>query len=168
MNVILDFPSTYMSLLLCLVPFALTAAAWTCVRVLHQRKRHHKAFTSGHKHYNHDVKQGLSKSTSQHNYASVFPPSQCARAFAEAGIVNPASRQKNILEIDRNYKFASPDIYVFSGFSVKHVLGLGDFPDYAKLSGVPLPSPLSDFCIGKAVPRPYRPLRWVYHQTMGN
>ncbi|KAF4963205.1 hypothetical protein FSARC_8783 [Fusarium sarcochroum] len=81
-------------------------------------------------------------------------------------MVNTASSQANILEIERDYKAANSGTYVYSGFSVRDILDLGDFPDYAKLSGVPLPSPLPDFCIEKAVPRPYRPMRWVYHQTM--
>ncbi|KAF8242653.1 hypothetical protein K440DRAFT_106500 [Wilcoxina mikolae CBS 423.85] len=42
----------------------------------------------------------------------------------------------------------------------------GDFPDYATLSGVPLPKPYTEFDIVKALPRPYRPFRWAYHQTM--
>jgi hypothetical protein len=53
-----------------------------------------------------------------------------------------------------------------TGFSVDEVKALGDFPDYAELSGVPLPEPCSDFDINKALPRPYRPFRWAYHQTM--
>jgi len=39
--------------------------------------------------------------------------------------------------------------------------------DYFKLSGVPPPTPLVDFELEKARPRPYRPFRWEYHQTMG-
>ncbi|KAF9501303.1 hypothetical protein BDN71DRAFT_1439647 [Pleurotus eryngii] len=39
-------------------------------------------------------------------------------------------------------------------------------PNYFKLSGVPPPKPLSHFDIDKAKPRPYRPFRWEYHQTM--
>src|SRR5690242_12370477 len=38
--------------------------------------------------------------------------------------------------------------------------------DYFKLSGVPLPKPLHKFDLEKAKPRPYRPFRWQYHQTM--
>ncbi|KAF4550537.1 Hypothetical protein D9617_17g048060 [Elsinoe fawcettii] len=53
-----------------------------------------------------------------------------------------------------------------TGFSMTDIRALGDFPDYAKLSGVPLPIPYSTFNIDKALPRPYRPLRWPYHQTM--
>ncbi|EIW85389.1 hypothetical protein CONPUDRAFT_150201 [Coniophora puteana RWD-64-598 SS2] len=45
------------------------------------------------------------------------------------------------------------------------MLGRG-LPDYAKLSGVPLPKPLPNFDYTKAKPRPYRPFRWEYHQTM--
>lgn len=39
-------------------------------------------------------------------------------------------------------------------------------PDYPKLTGVPNPQPLPDFDITTAKPRPYRPFRWDYHQTM--
>jgi hypothetical protein len=53
-----------------------------------------------------------------------------------------------------------------TGFSAVDIKELGDFPDYASLSGVPLPEPYPDFDIKKAIARPYRPLRWRYHQTM--
>ncbi|KAA8903333.1 hypothetical protein FN846DRAFT_780086 [Sphaerosporella brunnea] len=46
------------------------------------------------------------------------------------------------------------------------IAAFGRFPDYAKLSGVPLPKPYPEFDIHKALPRPYRPFRWAYHQTM--
>lgn len=41
-------------------------------------------------------------------------------------------------------------------------------PDYAKLTGVPVPKPLPkfDIDIDTAKPRPYRPFRWEYHQNM--
>ncbi|KAL7274876.1 hypothetical protein RUND412_002209 [Rhizina undulata] len=42
----------------------------------------------------------------------------------------------------------------------------GDFPDYAQLSGVRLPVSYENFNIDTALPRPYRPFRWAYHQTM--
>jgi hypothetical protein len=42
----------------------------------------------------------------------------------------------------------------------------GDFPNYASLSNVPLPKPYEGFDIKMALPRPYRPFRWAYHQTM--
>jgi hypothetical protein len=41
------------------------------------------------------------------------------------------------------------------------------FPDYAALTGVPAPDPYVGFDIKRAIPRPYRPFRWKYHQTMG-
>lgn len=53
-----------------------------------------------------------------------------------------------------------------TGISVEEIKKLGDFPDYATLSGVPLPQAYKEFDISKAIPRPYRPFRWSYHQTM--
>lgn len=69
--------------------------------------------------------------------------------------------------MDESYAAASHGRFIYSGFRVGDVLRLGDFPDYAALSEVPLPKPAEDFDIGTAQPRPYRPLRWPYHQTMG-
>jgi hypothetical protein len=46
------------------------------------------------------------------------------------------------------------------------IAAYGPFPDYASLSGVPLPSAYPEFDITRALPRPYRPIRWAYHQTM--
>jgi len=43
---------------------------------------------------------------------------------------------------------------------------LGLYPDYAELSGVPWPEAYVDFDPDRALPRPYRPFRWPYHQTM--
>jgi len=43
---------------------------------------------------------------------------------------------------------------------------LFEMDDYFKLTGVPSPKPLLDFDVGEALPRPYRPFRWQYHQTM--
>ncbi|UPL02048.1 hypothetical protein LCI18_012982 [Fusarium solani-melongenae] len=53
-----------------------------------------------------------------------------------------------------------------TGFSKADIDALGNFPDYAALSGVRLPHPYPEFDIDKAKARPYRPVRWVYHQTM--
>lgn len=53
-----------------------------------------------------------------------------------------------------------------TGFSLDDINRLGDFPDYAALSGVPLPKEYRGFDISKAKPRPFRPFRWAYHQTM--
>lgn len=38
--------------------------------------------------------------------------------------------------------------------------------NYFDLTGVPPPKPLPAFDIDNALPRPYRPFRWKYHQTM--
>ena len=53
-----------------------------------------------------------------------------------------------------------------TGIAIDEIKALGDFPDYAHLSGVPLPDAYHEFDIDKARPRPYRPFRWEYHQTM--
>lgn len=53
-----------------------------------------------------------------------------------------------------------------TGFTVEDIEALGNFPDYATLSGVPLPAAYINFDIETALPRPYRPFRWEYHQTM--
>ncbi|KAG0126487.1 hypothetical protein HOY82DRAFT_111153 [Tuber indicum] len=50
--------------------------------------------------------------------------------------------------------------------SKEEIESYGDFPDYAALTGVRLPAPYMEFDIKKALPRPYRPFRWAYHQTM--
>ncbi|KAF1833537.1 hypothetical protein BDW02DRAFT_589634 [Decorospora gaudefroyi] len=74
--------------------------------------------------------------------------------------------KQNMLPIDVSYLDADESSFVPCGFSVKEIKALGDFPDYATLSGVPLPQPYPEFDIDKALPRPYRPIRWAYHQTM--
>ena len=51
--------------------------------------------------------------------------------------------------------------------SAEEIESYGDFPDYAALTGIRLPAPYVEFDIEKALPRPYRPFRWAYHQTMG-
>lgn len=40
-----------------------------------------------------------------------------------------------------------------------------EFPDHAAISGVPLPTPLLQFDIDTAKPRPYRPFRWSVHSS---
>ncbi|KAF7563664.1 hypothetical protein G7046_g459 [Stylonectria norvegica] len=107
------------------------------------------------------------------DYKSVFPPSQRAllpqssSTRSNDAIVRTLSTSPNtVLRIDSDYRFADASKCVFSGFTVGEVRGLGNLPDYAKLSGVSLPAPLKNFEIEKALARPYRPLRWAYHQTM--
>ena len=50
---------------------------------------------------------------------------------------------------------------------VRHIGGARAPVDYFVLSGVPRPKPLLNFSITDARPRPYRPFRFPYHQTMG-
>ncbi|OJD19338.1 hypothetical protein AJ78_00700 [Emergomyces pasteurianus Ep9510] len=72
---------------------------------------------------------------------------------------------KSLLPMNANYN-TCPAKYTPTGLSTEEVKALGDFPDYATLSGVPLPNPYFEFKLEKAKPRPYRPFRWNYHQTM--
>ncbi|GAB7348764.1 hypothetical protein MBLNU459_g7493t1 [Dothideomycetes sp. NU459] len=69
---------------------------------------------------------------------------------------------------DKENALAAGNDHLFTptGFSVAEIKALGDFPDYAALSGVPLPNAYPEFDINTAMPRPYRPIRWAYHQTM--
>jgi hypothetical protein len=53
-----------------------------------------------------------------------------------------------------------------TGFTLDEIKRLGDFPDCSALSGIPLPAEYVGFDITKAKARPFRPLRWAYHQTM--
>ena len=113
------------------------------------------------------------------DYAKVFPPSGRA-ALAQLAPTLPADRQhkligheitpelfaESLLPLTANYKESDGNLYTSTGFSVDELKALGDFPDYATLSGVPLPSPYKEFNVETAMPRPYRPFRWAYHQTM--
>jgi hypothetical protein len=110
------------------------------------------------------------------DFSDIFPPS---RLFTLAHIAEFASKPRktreklktepeknNCLPLTTELKEAEKHFYTPCGFSVEEIDALGDFPDYATLSGVPLPHPYHDFDINKARPRPYRPFRWAYHQTM--
>lgn len=112
-------------------------------------------------------------------YVGVYPPSQ--RHILQDLVQSMPQDQRNavgdleydqtdfeesVLGWEEEYSTADDSKYIYSGFSVMEVKALGDFPDYAKLSGVPLPQPCENFDITKAIPRPYRPFRWSYHQTM--
>lgn len=110
--------------------------------------------------------------SSKPQYATVFPPVQrevlteIAPKLSFNGSSTLDLSELPVLSLDADYRLAEPWRYNFSGYSVGEIRALGDFPDYAKLSGVPLPKPLHDFNIHTAVARPYRPFRWEYHQTM--
>jgi len=104
------------------------------------------------------------------NYADTFPPS---RRFTLAeiqsnlpAILGKPREKKPCLPLTTSYLEAKTPMYTPCEFSTEEIKALGDFPDYATLSGVPLPRPYHEFDIKKAKPRPYRPFRWNYHQTM--
>jgi hypothetical protein len=118
------------------------------------------------------VKQ-RSQSLSENDYSATLPPSRRSSLVGlDLGI--PSGRYgavsnltpNRMIPIDRSYLEVADDFYTPCGFSIAEVKALGDFPDYAALSGMPLPEPYHDFNIEKALPRPYRPFRWAYHQTM--
>lgn len=119
---------------------------------------------------------GTSRSPS---HVKAFPPSQRSvlpglvkswtviqrKALGDLSFDEEESR-RSLLGDEEDYRTARDDQYSYAGFSVREIKALGDFPDYATLSGVPLPQPYKDFDYTKAVFRPYRPFRWAYHQTM--
>ncbi|KAI1429828.1 alpha-1,2-mannosyltransferase [Xylaria sp. FL1777] len=126
-------------------------------------------------------KQPLSKSLASYasNLVTAFPPSQrdqlkelvpglsLAQQKALGDIsFNQATFKRSLLRFGEDYNKVDYSKYVYSGFSTREIKVLGDFPDYSTLSGVPTPSPYLEFDINKAKPRPYRPFRWPYHQTM--
>lgn len=112
-------------------------------------------------------------------YVRQFPPSQ-RHVLEELAQSLPSNERqalgdlsfdqetfaRSILGWEEDYRKADPAKYVYTGFSIKEIKALGDFPDYATLSGVPLPRPYNEFNLETARARPYRPLRWAYHQTM--
>lgn len=110
------------------------------------------------------------------DYPNVYPP---CRRFTLAQIPNIASKlgkvkgdltatpeEKNCVPLTMELQDARKTMHTPCGFTVEEIEALGDFPDYATLSGVPLPQPYNGFILKKAIPRPYRPFRWAYHQTM--
>ena len=112
-------------------------------------------------------------------YNKVFPPSQretlskVAESYAlpikeqlQDGELDDIEFRKAILPFEADYRKCGPSAYTPMGFSLEEIKALGDFPDYAELSGVPLPTHYREFQIETAVARPYRPFRWAYHQTM--
>jgi len=84
----------------------------------------------------------------------------------EAGISQVVT-SKNVIPFEKAYREADPSTYTPMGITIGEVEALGDFPDYSKLSGVPLPEAYDEHKVETAIPRPYRPFRWSYHQTMG-
>lgn len=123
--------------------------------------------------------EGQPEKSSLPEYVDVFPPSQ-REALSEMiqSLLQAGKRRSSELTFDDwtfrhslvgfndDYATSLASKYSFSGFSIGEIRALGDFPDYAMLSGVPLPLLYKAFSIETALPRPYRPFRWPYHQTM--
>lgn len=114
------------------------------------------------------------------DYINSFPPSRrsvlpklvkCVSVANGEILVNSEPSldflRDDSLPTTRSYdlKNSSPK-YTPTGFSTAEIKALGDFPAYDILSGVPLPEAYEGFDSDKAIPRPYRPFRWAYHQTM--
>lgn len=112
-------------------------------------------------------------------YIDTFPPSRREELIELAATLPPRQREalgdlgvdapnvtKSMIGFEDDWRQCDGSKYTPTGFSVKEIRALGNFPDYAQLSGVPLPAPYHDFDIDKARARPYRPFRWSYHQTM--
>lgn len=121
-----------------------------------------------------EKKQPASPAAPTTDYKDVLPPPRRdAMLSLKSKIPKTASTQiseehmlKNILPMTQDYQTAEDGLYTSMGFSVKEIKEMGDLPDYSALSGVPLPNAYEQFQIDKALPRPYRPFRWNYHQTM--
>jgi hypothetical protein len=113
------------------------------------------------------------------SYKDIFPPSR-RHTLAEIQSELPRKLNKPREELTASPPNSRTDLYPWATccddvesncftsteFAKDEIKALGDFPDYASLSGVPLPQPYHGFDINKARPRPYRPFRWAYHQTM--
>ncbi|KAI1373529.1 hypothetical protein F4677DRAFT_429192 [Hypoxylon crocopeplum] len=110
---------------------------------------------------------------------ATLPPSQRGQLSKMVETMPAAQRQamgdlafdqntcaRSLLGFEEDYRTADDSKYCYSGFSVRELKALGDFPDYSTISEVPMPRPYPEFDIARAKPRPYRPFRWAYHQTM--
>lgn len=103
-------------------------------------------------------------------YRDAFPPSSrenLLRVLPGVALApNPVEIRKDLAPFTLDYRECGPSLYTPTGVSLGEIKTLGDFPNYAELSGVPLPDEYKGFRIETALPRPYRPFRWAYHQTM--
>ena len=116
---------------------------------------------------------------SQPRNDELFPPHrrEALAALPSDALKGPGKSGKQLSELAPDYSKLTPDKAACdtdehlnhttaTGFTAEEVKRLGDFPDYAILSGIPLPNEYKEFNIETAMPRPYRPFRWPYHQTM--
>lgn len=156
----------------------LGSVIWFVFSSKHQQKLNRQATT---------VRDASFKSSSSDStYLSTEKCTKKDFALANASLLENASNQKNqslaklITDFlpSRRGSIASPlsntpSSSTSSGElptttrSQEEIKSFGDFPDYAMLSGVRLPNVYPEFNIEKALPRPHRPFRWAYHQTMG-
>ena len=114
------------------------------------------------------------------DYSKVFPPSGRSALLVLSETAAPSDQKiltgprpsldfllTDPLPTTRSYDLDNEvPKYTPTGFSTVEIKAMGDFPAYDVLSGVPLPQPYINFNPKTALPRPYRPLRWAYHQTM--
>lgn len=114
------------------------------------------------------------------SYKDVFPPQQrqtLHRLLERQPLQQPEGseyvaidghhlQQQSLIGLHEDYQKCSSSRHTCTGISIGEIRALGTFPNYSVLSGVPDPCPYEAFDIRTALPRPYRPLRWAYHQTM--
>lgn len=156
----------------------LGSVIWFVFSSKHQQKLNRRATTVG--------DASLKSLSSDSTYLSTEKCTKKDFALANASLLENASNQKKqslaklITDVlpSRRGSIASPlsntpSSSTSSGElptttrSQEEIKSFGDFPDYATLSGVRLPNVYLEFNIEKALPRPHRPFRWAYHQTMG-
>lgn len=80
--------------------------------------------------------------------------------------LNQRDFERKLMGFEDDFRTCDESKYTAGGFRVSEVKALGAFPDFETLTGVPHPEPYDKFDIDSAIPRPYRPFRWSYHQTM--
>ena len=113
------------------------------------------------------------------DYQDIFPPSSRdtlgsvledvpaeRRDQFWRGEIPDAEFRRGQVPLGADFRTYAPSAYTSMGWSIQEIKAFGDFPNYAKLSGVPLPQAYTNCKVEQALPRPYRPFRWAYHQTM--
>jgi hypothetical protein len=121
----------------------------------------------------------ISTAKAQPGNHELFPPDRrhALAALPSNALQGPGKTAIELSRVLPDYSRLTPDKTVgdtnqfldhtsATGFTVDEIKRLGHFPDYATLSGVPLPNEYKEFDIKTALPRPYRPYRWPYYQTM--
>ena len=121
----------------------------------------------------------VSTAKAQPGNDDLFPPDRrhVLAALPCNSLKGPGKPANELSGVSPDYSRLTPDKAVCNtndfldhttatGFTVDEIRRLGDFPDYASLSGIPLPNEHKEFDINTALPRPYRPYRWPYYQTM--